>query len=193
MGLDSYVYRIKKPEAMESRVYSRDEIRQLGLSSFATEDTKDNPLAADLLAYTVKVRVNEAFLNMEKVRKDYHLSDAAHAYGWNGDGSIEIMDDAGGQYRTLKLTSQEIKDRYTLMQVVEYNVFYEETVAYWRKNYDVQSFFYDHIERLENTGYYRLDEELLREFNECSPDDDWGKLPVEAPTDESALFYWEWY
>ena len=72
-------------------------------------------------------------------------------------------------------------------------VFRREEVAYWRKHYAVQSFFYDALGNVENTGYYRLSEAVLKQFNASTLEGSWDLLPVEAPTDDTALFYWEWY
>ena len=46
---------------------------------------------------------------------------------------------------------------------------------------------------VENTGYYLLGEDVLRQFNAASIEKSWDPLPVVAPDDDTALFYWEWY
>ena len=33
MGLDSYIYRVKKPEGLADKVYSSDELRNMGLDA----------------------------------------------------------------------------------------------------------------------------------------------------------------
>ena len=46
-----------------------------------------------------------------------------------------------------------------------------------------------HDDGIENTGYYILDLETILEFNSYFPQE----LPEEEPSEDSALFYWEWY
>lgn len=43
MGLDSYVFRVFKPEELEDRVYSLEEIKALGLSAYLAEYHKMSP------------------------------------------------------------------------------------------------------------------------------------------------------
>ena len=59
------------------------------------------------------------------------------------------------------------------------------------KEYDIQDWFHENLSvQVENTGYYILDEDTIDEFNKAFPDD---AFDAEEPTDDSALFYWEWY
>lgn len=92
--------------------------------------------------------------------------------------------------RLLEFRSQTFRAPYVNEKTA---VFVREKVAYWRKNYHVQGFFYDALDCVENTGYYLLSEEVLTKFNAEAYENGWDMLPVEAPTEDSALFYWEWY
>lgn len=47
MGLDSYVFRVTKPEGLEDRVYSLDEIKALGLSAYLAK-YQDEPIFREL-------------------------------------------------------------------------------------------------------------------------------------------------
>ena len=67
-----------------------------------------------------------------------------------------------------------------------------EAVAYWRKHYELQSAFYDAIEGVENCGYYVLNRATIENLRDEFPDD-MEYVPCEDPTEESALFYHEWY
>lgn len=68
-----------------------------------------------------------------------------------------------------------------------------DEVKYWRKDFKIRSWFYNHIKSdMENTGYYRLTPKVIRDFNnEFEPKG--FKLPNIIPTKTSALFYYEWY
>ena len=83
-----------------------------------------------------------------------------------------------------------MREKHLENRVEEHNVFRKERVAYWRKDYEVEDFFMEkHEDGIENTGYYILDLETIMEFNSYFP----RKLPEEEPSEDSALFYWEWY
>lgn len=103
------------------------------------------------------------------------------------------MDPESEGGRHITLTSEEIAEKYTVHEDERTLVFRREEIAYWRKHYGVQSFFYDALENVENTGYYLLSEDVLRQFNAASIEKSWDPLPVVAPDDDTALFYWEWY
>lgn len=151
------------------------------------------PHIQDLLPYTREVLVKTAYLNMEAVQKDYGLSERAYTCEWHGDGSLGLFDPDSEGGRHITLTPGEINEKYTVYVNEKTAVFVREKVAYWRKNYHVQGFFYDALDCVENTGYYLLSEEVLAKFNAEAYENGWDMLPVEAPTEDSALFFWEWY
>lgn len=192
MGLDICIYRVRKPEPFEDRVFSGEELFNQGYCLIAKVEDY-GAIIQDLLPYTQEVLVKTAYLNVEAVRKDYGLSEQAYACDWNGDGSIGFLDPVSEGGRHITLTPEEIAEKYTVYMDEPTLVFVREGIAYWRKHYGVQAFFYDALDEVENTGYYLLSEDVLTRFNAAAYEKGWDPLPVEAPTDDSALFYWEWY
>lgn len=192
MGLDICVYRVQKPGPFESKVFNKEELLDQGYCLIPRPDRYEN-LVRDLRPYTQEVLVKTAYLNMEAVRKDYGLSEQAYACEWLGDGRIGIFDPEPEENRHITLTSEEIAEKYTEYEDERTLVFLREEVAYWRKHYGVQNFFYNALGDVENTGYYFLSEDVLAQFNAAAVEKGWNSLPVEAPTDDAALFYWEWY
>ena len=85
--------------------------------------------------------------------------------------------------------AKEIEEKYTIVKSVPHYIWIEEEEAYWRKHYDLQEWFYDSIDGVENCGYYILDADMIAEMNEQFGEN----VPAEDPTDEEALFYNEWY
>lgn len=192
MGLDICIYRVKKPAPFENRVFGREELLDQGYCLVAQANDYGE-LIQDLLPYTREVLVKTAYLNMEAVQKDYGLSEQAYTCEWHDDGSLGLFDPNSDGGRHITLTPGEINKKYTVYVNEKTAVFVREKVAYWRKNYHVQGFFYDALDCVENTGYYLLSEEVLTKFNAEAYENGWDMLPVEAPTEDSALFYWEWY
>ena len=190
MGLDSYVYRVSKPEGLEDRVYSSDEFYAMGLSAIPAE-LQDEPSICELMPYCVDIRIEMPHVNMEKVCADYGFGESAEIVAQNSDGSIVVYEkNDDGNEHFHELSGAEVREKYLLSRVEDYIAFQKEEIAYWRKDYDVSEFFADsHKGGIENTGYYILDLDTILQFNSLFADE----LPVEEPNAESALFYWEWY
>ena len=56
MGLDSYIYRVKKPEGLADKVYSSDELRNMGLDAVLAE-YQDDPLICELKPYLSLIHI----------------------------------------------------------------------------------------------------------------------------------------
>ena len=192
MGLDICVYKVQKPDPFENKVFDKEELLNQGYCLIPRPDDYED-LIQELRPYTQEVLVKTAYLNVEAVRRDYGLSEQAYACEWCGDGLIGLLDPESEGGRHITLTPEEIAEKYTVHEDERTLVFRREEIAYWRKHYGVQSFFYDALENVENTGYYLLGEDVLRQFNAASIEKSWDPLPVVAPDDDTALFYWEWY
>ena len=76
MGLDSYVFRVTKPEGLEDRVYSLDEIKALGLSAYLAK-YQDEPIFRELKPYCVKVRIDAPYINLQSIREAYGFGEDA--------------------------------------------------------------------------------------------------------------------
>lgn len=190
MGLDSYIYRVKKPEGLADKVYSRDELGNMGLHAILAE-YQDDPLICELKPYCVTVRVESLYINMQSIRDAYDFSEDADVVAQHSDGSIVVYEKRpNGIEHSQEISGTEMRDKHLLNLVDEHIVFRKERIAYWRKDYNIEAFFANkHDGGIENTGYYILDLETIKEFNSrFSP-----KLPEEAPSEDSALYYWEWY
>ena len=190
MGLDSYIYRVKKPEGLADKVYSSDELRNMGLDAVLAE-YQDDPLICELKPYCVTVRVESPYINMQSIRDAYDFGEDAYVVAQHSDGSIVVHEKRpNGTEHSQEISGTEMRDKHLLNLVDEHIVFRKERIAYWRKDYNIEAFFANkHDDGIENTGYYILDLETIKEFNSrFSP-----KLPEEAPSEDSALYYWEWY
>lgn len=189
MGLDMYVYSVHKPDLDTGKVYDRSDLK----GTVIGEDEINEPMFRQLIPYCEKVRVVNHYYNMEKIGEDYDLTDARLG-GWScGDGTsiTTICGYKDGVRKSVEIPDDLIESKYTIDREEICYVCEEEEVHYWRKAYDIQDWFHDHIkEPVENTGYYILSEKMLKAFNRKFPQD---KLPVEAPDETSALVYWEWY
>lgn len=189
MGLDMYIYRIKKAK-LEDREYTAKELRELGLSFTTKECVYENAnLYAQLLPYTVERKVSDEFINKEKIIEDYNLPKNSRIWMRSYEGIKLCGTDDNGNDIDQYVTREEIEKKYVKTETESYFIWDESEVAYWRKHYDLQDWIYDAIDGVDNTGYYILDAETIREINRVFEE----SIPREDPTDEEALFYWEWY
>lgn len=84
-----------------------------------------------------------------------------------------------------------MKQKYTVDREGIAYVSRLEEVMYWRKEYGLQDWIHQMIHsNIENTGYYILEEEFIREYNKMNLG---YQMPLIFVTGESALFYHEWY
>ena len=97
MGLDMYVYRVKKPGLDTSKVFDADEIHGIILSE---EDIKD-AMYRELLPYCDKVQAIRHYYDIEKLKaesgaKSLHLSSiiggvlSRHKAEWSERHNLEV-------------------------------------------------------------------------------------------------------
>ena len=192
MGLDMYVSRISKVD-LEYRLYTSDEINDIGLNVCTIKDFENAGLAMEqILPYASKIQTVNEYYDMEKIKADYNLPGNSHI-GMISPRGIRVGGrDADGQYVSVDISPDDIRGNYTITEVEDCYAWQSEEVAYWRKNYDLRDAFYDLIGYVENCGYYVIDAEMINAL-QVEFEDDMCDVPAENPTSEQALFYHEWY
>lgn len=190
MGLDQYIYRVRKPQ-LEERVYTSFEIDSMTnmRRAFLEDAEQEMELIEQLLPYTVIRDVESRFINSKKIFEDYNMPDNAHMCYMSNIEITYAGTDANGKRIEHTISMREIEEKYTVTKVLPCYIWESEEIQYWRKHYELQDWIYAHINGVQNTGYYILDNELIREMNKEFDE----HIPKEDPDDESALFYWEWY
>lgn len=184
MGLDMEIRRISKPHVDDSVIYDRVDIGGIILD----EDELKEPMYRQLAPYVQQIQVRSQYYDMEKIRKDYKLSDDSYISMMSAY-RIAITDRE--TKKTVEISNEDIERKYTIERVEKRFVCDSEEVWYWRKAYDIQDWFHENIDgEVENTGFYILSVEQVLNFNKVFREDRFG---AEEPDEESALFYWEWY
>lgn len=187
MGLDMEIRRISKPHMDDSVIYNRENIYGVILD----EDELKEPMYRQLASYVQPLQVRSQYYDMEKIRKDYGLTDDSYISMMSAY-RIAITDRE--TRKTVEISSEDVDRKYTVERVEKRFVCNSEEVRYWRKAYDIQDWFHEHIDgevgEVENTGFYILSGELLLKFNKAFPED---RIEAIEPDEEEALFYWEWY
>ena len=190
MGLDQNIYRISKPN-LENKVYTAEEISLMGnvCKTSVEEFENDILLLGQLIPYVVKRDVECKFYDVEKMIADYNLPKNSGIWRCGGGGITIGGTDENGKRINQEISDDEIREKYTKTDTLPHYIWKQEEVKYWRKHYDLQDWIYENIDSVDNTAYCLLNADLIEDINDAFNED----IPVEEPTDESALFYWEWY
>lgn len=182
MGLDMEIVRITRSHKDSGVIYDRRELDGVILSKEELEEAMYRQLAP----YMQPVKVKTQYVNLKKIQKDYGLSD--EPYISSASGSVTGFTDGK---RTIRIPNSDILSKYITDRTEDLFVCDRDRVKYWRKEYEIQDWFHDNIGyEMENTGFYLLTGELLTSFNRAFPAE---RVWPDDPTEESALFYWEWY
>lgn len=188
MGLDMWIRRVRKPN-LEDKVYTAKEIYDMGYSMASIHETESDSSIEQLLPYTVVRNVLTDYYDKEKMIADYNLPKGSSIGMYSSEGIRISGINKDGERVSQFISDKEISEKYTITKSVPHYIWMESEEAYWRKHYDLQDWFYENLEDVENCGYYILNADLIaemnEEFNESVVEDD--------PTDDEALFYHEWY
>lgn len=81
---------------------------------------------------------------------------------------------------------------YTFEKPLDCYVFHREEAGYWRKDYGLQDLIYDMYaekcrESIENLGFHKMDDEMMREISEYSGE------KFDELSDDECYVYHEWY
>lgn len=196
MGLDMYVRRVSKPHLDERKVYYPDELYQY--SVIKKEDFSEE-MYGDLLPYMQPIRFASRSYDTDRIAIEFGIT-KPRPYGYsNGYILFDDGNDLSENRKRIEISSRDIDEKYTVWSMDSGYAFSTEEVAYWRKAYDVQEFMHSRIRRdVLNCGYYLLNEEIIGDYDLTFrlPFEDDGyavNIPHEPPSEETALFYHEWY
>ena len=187
MGLDQYLYRVTKPEGVrKNRVYDEGDALLNGCAIINAKEI-DSDMYVALKPFTVPIKVLSSCIDMDKIRKDFNLSDEAYVGSFYS--SKYHIYDKESESANVVITDTEMKENYTSIQYQDIYVCKCEQIHYWRKNYEISDFLNDQIPNLENCGFYPINRNLaeyLQDFDGTINLDDF-------PEADSNVMYHEWY
>ena len=186
--MNNTVYRVRRPRLPEGCLYSVREMAQMHVGYLP--QGSDDWQTEELRPYCEEIRVNVREIDLKKIMADYHLSQKAHIHTCSRAGDVGICDpDCGNQI--LALSRQTLEKKYLHSHVENFLVYQREPVISWHRKDDISEFFRDLLDYVENSGFYCLQREHIRDYNETARLCGWERLPEEAPTKDTALFYQE--
>lgn len=182
MGLDQNIYRIRKVE-LENRTFERDELDEYNIIAVREADER----VIEVIPYAVVRKVEFKFIDIEKIFKDYNIPDCAYCgmissevykYNWRD----------GNEYKSVEVPTETIRNNYIKKEILDAYIWKTKELQYWRKNYDAQDFIYRELDA-DNCKYCLLSTDIQQVLiDEYDAD-----FEVEENTEDSGIFYWEWY
>ena len=186
MGLDMYIYGISTPELIDC-VYEAEYLYNNGyIYRFADElDSRH----AELLPFAAKAQVRRKDVDLERIIADYGLPAKSCIGCFSRDGITVGGITATGSYARATVSYEDIKTKYATESVEDCYVWRRRKLAQWRKNYDIQDFWYQTLDRdVENGGYCKLDEGNINAYYDAEISQQYL-----AKNDDEVLFYHESY
>lgn len=188
MGLDMFVYHAKKPVHLNDKtIYSYDELGHEGYMLIAEKNMK-NAMVADLLPFAVRVCAYETQYDVASIKHNFAFSNIPKWFGFD-DSGLWFTDDE----KTVVIPHDET-GRFTIRGASDwYYAVRLEEIAYWRKNYALQSTLHASYGQcaVENCGYYRLGDAQFDAIATSGVSNDIFESYRHKP--ECGLFYHEWY
>lgn len=187
MGLDMYVYKVKKPTGLKKNVtYNYDDLRNLEYSMFEADDVENELWFADLLPFCVKVRCTAQYYDTQRIAQSFNLGANTMWCGFGPKG-FYFRGDNG----EITIPDENIEE-YCIAKEKDWYVTSMKEVAYWRKHYELQDALYSIYAtkgiEIENCGYYALKPDVLDVINTLSKKKfGLGRYKTET------LMYHEWY
>lgn len=186
MGLDMYIYRAKKINLPDSKVYDEEEIVKSLNEAFVGSDPL-KPMESQLMPYCSKLRVQNRWIDFEKIKENFNMSDPDLCGFW--DGEYHFSDTGDACNHDVSISPDIMCERYSFVKEEIKYVCELEEVGYWRKAYDVRNWIRENLDcKVENCGFYHLNKKFIQDFNKQFPDDH-----TFENLDSEDLFYYEWY
>lgn len=214
MGLDIIIYRISRPNTSGIALLNLNKIynindKQLYDHLIIPENEIDKNYYKQLKPYCEQIKVIYHETDFDRVYADYGIDKNKNylTHTNSQDWNYVIRNDDGTE-TIISIPQRILDEKYTNDVIKNCYICKQEEEKYWRKEYDIQKWFHEHLERyhetaVENCGYYMIPEFILRQFMIDQLDHPFERsqyndgqietLPLHTTTDNSALFYFEWY
>lgn len=196
MGLDMFLYKASKPtDLKKDKVYTEwDYDGELSDCVLIDKDQLGRRKYKDLAPIVYKIKFRQGIILTGKLAEE-------HGYVW-GDMVFQSYYELGFKLynknkddtdsKRVTLTIDEVKKKYYEERVCEKFAVRCEELMYWRKEYDLQDFFYDTLKYVENCGYHKVEQDILEAIAE-SPHVFQFELDCSDIKDDKIIVYHEWY
>ena len=189
MGLDMYLYKIKKIEDASRYNGRAEEDIPFTVFNISENDPDFEPLFGQIADYLYPVSIDVEEFDEEKFTADFGIEpddyQVSFCYGFDG---AEFGYNSG---KIIKLEPSEYI-AYFRRVIRERLIADLDEVAYWRKEYDLQEDIHEACGvQIENCGYYPLNDDMWEAIQRHDPDQ-YNNVYLWNEGD-SVIVYHEWY
>ena len=195
MGLDIYITRIKKPVLSGNGPFLSADLEDQGLFVMPAKEFAEDSAFQEILPYTTLMNVIRTKVDFDAIAKNFGLKkNSIHVFRWN-QGSISIGGKRNDNGMGFSVTLQpNMVQKHFLTDVMEScYVFSREDVYHINGHGEeietIQNYMYEHFS-VDNCKYCLLNVEDIDALNHILHSD---VIRLDPPTENSALFYQEWY
>lgn len=197
MGLDMYLYRVKKPEMkyvegfIGKELSELDDVKGMALISLQDYEEEDYPLIQQLLPYCHVIEMTNRELLLGKIVDDYNVQGSIHIGEITKDYIgfyYSANDNINGERVSISISMNDIQNKYSHLENINVAVCYMDDVYYWRGDAGTHArdLFYQYIGCIKNCGYYKVPDDMIAELEAC--------VGLELCKEEDEVFmYHEWY
>lgn len=192
MGLDQYVYQMRKVSQKNIQEFNKKNVDDLpdGVLTINKASVDENPnMYKDILPILTPIKLVATLIDMERIKKDHNVPEyyqiGSRSCGGGSIGWGFYAPERRG-YVDVTLDEDELKS-YLYDEERDYYICYYKEVYYMRKHYDTQDLMYEIYEgEIENCGFHHMSQEMIEALNESE-----GKRVLD--TRAKSLYYYEWY
>ena len=216
MGLDINIYRITKPNTdsyistyLDLNKFYNISDEELYDHLIIPESEIDKSYYKQLKPYCEQIKVIYQETDFDRMYADYGIDKNKHyTRNTNVRDLIYTIQNDDGTYKHIYISQYILDNKYTSDVIKRCYICKCEEEKYWRKEYDIQKWFHEHLEKyheteVENCGYYMIPEFIIKHFMVDQLDHPFEisqynngqieTLPLHTTTENSALFYCEDY
>lgn len=200
MGLDMYLYRIKKPTVKFPEIITTKWLDEHELEHLPEKAINDKT-CVQIKPYCIEKSIQVELIDIKRIIADRGITIddstsyattmiSSSAYGFSVYQGKERRD-----YITVPI--RELREKYVYKEFEKAYIFKQEDVAYWRKYRNLQDHIYDMFcGNIYNCGYQKLTEEQVKDIMNFDQDNCNVYHPlfeIKENDEEGAYFYYEWY
>lgn len=190
MGLDQYIYRMKKIGKDTLKELNGKHMDNIDGSQYMTIDKRfvDSAEYRDLADILQPIKLVATYIDEQKIKRDAKIPDDwQRTFEMTGRDLIKYVYGKNGECKSVVIPRSVFESRYLYDQEKDFYICRCKEVYYMRKFYDVQDAMYDLYDGdIENLGYHHMSEKMIYTLNDLV-----GKKVLD--TDATNLYYHEWY
>ena len=183
MGLDMYVFRFTPVELDRSKVYTYDEIQEMGYDLFDGNHITE-PWMKEMMKVSRPYQVRTQYWDMQKIQDAFGLENRPD---WCGcSPGVDHFSTGKGIINIRRVDAH----KFLMTKDSTFWICKKQQVAYWRERDDIRGAIFRYIgKKVENVGYYKITPRVIARIAEMGIEG----FNLEYVANKNNLYYHEWY